>query len=75
MLDLEAVVAPAQERERRVDQRRASAGQIAEVEASTVIFVEEEAGQGLRRPLAPLADVRLGAEGLPRLGHALETTE
>jgi hypothetical protein len=70
LFDGVAVVGPQPERERRVDQRGAFAGQVMELEASTVVV--EEAGQGLR---APLADVGVGAEGQPRLGHALEAAE
>lgn len=70
MLDREALVAPDQERERRVDRRGPSAGQVVEFEASAVLV--EESRQGLRRQLA---DLWVGAEGEPGLGHALEAAE
>lgn len=70
LLDLKPIVDLAEERERRVDHRGPSAGQIKEAGASTI--VEEEAGQGLR---VPLADVWVGTEGQPWLGHTLESAE
>ena len=63
-------VAVAQERERWVE-RRTSPFQVAESESIAFIMVGE-AGESLWRPLA---DVGGGAEGEPRLGHALEAAE
>jgi hypothetical protein len=68
--NINAFVALTQESEGRVDQRYTSPRQIVEFE--TVDVVVEEARKGLRRPLA---DVPRGAEGKPRLGHALEAAE
>jgi hypothetical protein len=68
MFDEDTFVALAQESEEGVDHRRASPGQIAEAPRVLV----EEAGQGLR---TPLADLVVGAEGKPGLGHALEAAE
>jgi hypothetical protein len=70
LLDTYVSVALPQKRERRVDQRRTSSRQIPEMEATPVLV--EESREGLRRPPA---DVPGGAEGKPRLGHALEAAE
>ena len=70
MFDTNVCVALSQERERGVDQRQTSSRQITETEL--VVVVVEETRKGLRRPLA---DVLGGAEGKPRLGHALEAAQ
>jgi hypothetical protein len=67
---LDVDVALAQERHRGIDYRGTSPGQIVELEA--IAAEVEEAGEGLR---APLADFGIGAEGKPRLWHALEAAE